>query len=166
MKMLRNSLLSLVLLSGWTFANTSPSLQLVGEARLSVLFWDVYDSRLYTEDGRYDEGQRPLRLEIRYLMEIKADALVEQTAKEWRHLNFDHPNRDDWLTQLNQLWPDVDKGDTITLELDENNRSLFYLNGMLLGDMQDPDFGEHFVAIWLSPDTSRPRVREALLGSL
>lgn len=166
MKMLRNGLLSLVLLSGWTLANTSPSLQLVGEARLSVLFWDVYDSRLYTEDGRYAEGQRPLRLEIRYLMDIKAGDLVEQTAKEWDHLELDHPERDNWLTRLEELWPDVGKGDTITLELDASNRSQFYLNDKLLGDMDDPEFGEHFVAIWLSPDTSRPRVREALLGSL
>ena len=29
------------------------NLQLVGEARLNVMFWSVYDSRLYTADGCY-----------------------------------------------------------------------------------------------------------------
>lgn len=166
MRMLRCCLFGLMLLSGGSLASTLPPLQLVGEARLSVLFWNVYDSRLYTEDGRYSENQRPLRLEITYLMDIKSDALVEQTAKEWEHLKVEHPGQAAWLEQLNDLWPDVSKGDTITLELDADNRSLFYLNEKLLGDMDDPEFGEHFVAIWLSPDTSRPRVREALLGSL
>ena len=32
--------------------------------------------------------------------------------------------------------------------------------------MEDAEFGEYFVAIWLSPDTSRPALREALLGKL
>lgn len=163
--LLYTCLLGLVLLPGLTFASTQPHLQLVGEARLSVLFRDVYDSRLYTEDGRYREGQRPLRLEIRYLMDFKVDTLVEQTAKEWDHLKVDHPNRKDWLKQLHALWPDVDKGDTITLELGDNQASHFYLNDVPLGSVDDAAFGRHFVAIWLSPDTSRPRVREALLGS-
>lgn len=166
MKVLRCGMLYLLMLPALGLANVPSGLQMVGEARLSVLFWQVYDSRLFTETGRYREGERPLRLEIEYLMDIRSDALVEQTAEEWDHLAVDHPKRDDWLQRLGELWPDVSKGDTITLALDTENRARFYLNGELLGDMNDPDFGEHFVAIWLSPDTSRPKLREALLGSL
>lgn len=166
MNILRHAMLSLLMLPTLALAAAPSGLQMVGEARLSVLFWQVYDSRLFTETGRYREGQRPLRLEIQYLMDIRSEALVEQTAEEWDHLDVEHPNRADWLQRLSSLWPDVKKGDTITLALDADNRARFYLNDELLGDMNDPAFGEHFVAIWLSPDTSRPKLREALLGSL
>ncbi|MDO8860333.1 chalcone isomerase family protein [Haliea sp. E1-2-M8] len=144
----------------------SSSLQMVGEARLNVMFFSVYDSRLYTEDGRYQQDQRPLRLEIEYLRKIKAKALVEQTDAEWDHLQVAHERRDAWLKELTALWPDVGKNDVIALELDADNRSTFYFNGEKLGMMEDADFGAYFVAIWLSPDTSRPALRAALLGGL
>lgn len=149
-----------------TTAMAATSLQMVGEARLNIMFFSVYDSRLYTADGRYQPDQRPLRLEIEYLRDITAEALVKQTGAEWDHLQVTHERRDAWLAQLTELWPDVGKNDVIALELDADNRSTFYFNGEKLGMMEDRDFGEHFVAIWLSPDTSRPALREALLGSL
>lgn len=143
-----------------------PPLTMVGEARLNVMFFSVYDSRLYTEDGRYVPDQRPLRLEIEYLRNIKAKALVEQTGAEWDHLQVTHESRGAWLEELTALWPDVGKNDVIALELDAENRSTFYFNGEQLGMMEDAEFGEYFVAIWLSADTSRPALREALLGGL
>ena len=157
--------LALGLLATTVLAAT-PSLTMVGEARLNVMFFSVYDSRLYTEDGRYIADQRPLRLEIEYLRNIKAKALVEQTGAEWDHLQVTHERRGAWLEELTALWPDVGKNDVIALELDADNRSTFYFNGEKLGVMEDADFGEYFVAIWLSPDTSRPALREALLGGL
>jgi len=144
----------------------TPALQLVGEARLNVMFWSVYDSRLYTADGLYQADQRPLRLEIEYLRDIEAQALVKQTGEEWDHLQVAHENRDGWMAQLLALWPDVRKNDVIALEIDAENRSTFFFNSEKLGAIEDPAFGEHFVAIWLSPNTSRPALREALLGSL
>ncbi len=154
------------LLAAATTSAYSEPLQMVGEARLNVMFFSVYDSRLYTSDGRYEPDQRPLRLEIEYLRNIKARALVEQTGAEWDHLQVTHERRDAWLTELAALWPDVGKNDVIALELDTQNRATFYFNGEKLGMMEDAAFGEYFVAIWLSPDTSRPALREALLGKL
>jgi len=139
-------------------------LQLVGQARLKFLFWSVYDSRLFSTDGRYSEGQRPLRLEITYLLDIGADALVERTAAEWRSQGRDHGRQRQWLQDLSRLWPDVSKNDVISLELDTGNRSTFYRNGELLGVIDDPAFGEHFLDIWLSPNTTRPELRLGLLG--
>lgn len=157
--------LAFALLAATALAASS-SLQMVGEARLHVMFFSVYDSRLYTEDGRYEQDQRPLRLEIEYLRNVKARALVEQTDAEWDHLEVTHERRGAWLQKLTDLWPDVSKNDVIALELDADNRSTFYFNGEKLGTLEDADFGEYFVAIWLSPDTSRPALREDLLGGL
>jgi len=137
----------------------------VGEAKLKVLFWDVYKSTLYSDNGRYREGQVPLRLDIQYLLNIESDALVARTAQEWDALGLEHENRDEWLTSLSTLWPDVNKNDVLTIELDDDKRSTFYRNGELLGTIDDTAFGISFIDIWLSPNTTRPNLRAALIGS-
>lgn len=139
-------------------------LQLVGQARLEVLFWSIYDSRLYTADGRYSDGQRPLRLELEYLRDIEAADLVEQTRNEWQHLQLRADEKELWLQELARLWPDVREDDVLALEMSESGRSTFLLNGKPLGSIDDPQFGPSFLAIWLSPDTSRPELRRSLIG--
>jgi hypothetical protein len=48
--------------------------------------------------------------------------------------------------------------------MSESGRSTFLLNGKPLGSIDDPQFGPSFLAIWLSPDTSRPELRRSLIG--
>jgi hypothetical protein len=139
-------------------------LALVGEARLKVLFWPVYDSRLYSENGSYRDTQRPVKLEIQYLRDIDAQALIEQTGNEWQQQNIPVQQRQLWLQALSELWPDVSKNDVLTLHIDEQNKSTFYRNGAVLGSIDDVYFGQSFLGIWLSPDTSRPRLRQNLMG--
>lgn len=140
------------------------SLQKCGEAKLSVLFWDVYESALYTPTGSWEPSVRPLRLQIRYLRDIAAKDLVKQTRKEWEAQSLSHPSHPEWLATLETLWPDVTKGDLLDLYVDENNISTFYFNGEKLGEIGEPLFGEHFAGIWLSPNTTRPELRAALIG--
>jgi hypothetical protein len=63
-----------------------------------------------------------------------------------------------------RLFPDVQKGDRITGLHQPGQAARFYLNGRLLGDISDPAFSRRFFGIWLSPQTSQPRMREQLLG--
>lgn len=157
--------LSLCLLALLLAGNAqAEQLQLVGQARLEVLFWAIYDSRLYTADGRYSEGQRPLRLELEYLRDIEAADLVERTRNEWQHLQLRADEKELWLQELARLWPDVREDDVLALEMSESGRSTFLLNGKPLGSIDDPQFGPSFLAIWLSPDTSRPELRRSLIG--
>ena len=153
------------LLVACSTAHAGDSLQLVGEARLKVLFWSVYNSRLYAPDGLYSADKRPLRLEIEYLRNIDADDLVDRTALEWRQQGKTHQRQPQWLQALSQLWPDVGENDVLALELDETDRSTFYINGALLGRIEDAEFGRHFLDIWLSPETSQPELRSALIGA-
>ncbi|MHA7815977.1 MAG: chalcone isomerase family protein [Pseudohaliea sp.] len=151
---------------GAGLADTSASapLALVGEAKLEVLFWSIYRSRLYCPGGVYEPGVRPLRLEIEYLRDIRSEDLVKRTAQEWDKLDVTDPAREQWLTKLEALWPDVEKNDVLAVELDDDNRATFFHNGQRLGTLDDPAFGQQFVAIWLSPESSRPEMRLALTG--
>jgi hypothetical protein len=139
---------------------------LVGQARLSVMFWSVYDSRLFSSDGRYREGQRPLRLEIQYHRNVDASSLVRATGSEWQSQGMLHQNQEQWLHSLAGLLPDVKKGDVITIALDEDNLNSFFYNDVPLGSVADPAFGQQFLDIWLSPRTTRPELRRALIGQL
>lgn len=147
-----------------TWASNPVDLQKVGEARLKVLLWSVYDSRLYTASGSYRDGERPLRLEIEYLINIPSEKLVERTLTEWEAIGRTHPQQQAWLEELRTIWPDIKAGDVLRLDIAEDNAATFMRNGETLGTLADPDFGQHFVDIWLSPECTRPELRMALLG--
>lgn len=142
----------------------TPDLQKCGEARLTVLFWDIYESSLFTPSGEYDPDIRPLRLEIRYLRAIKAKDLVAQTAKEWQAQGIEDSRHAQWLSVLTELWPDVNQNDVLALAIADNGRAEFSFNGQFVGAIEDPDFGRDFTGIWLSPNTTRPQLRAALIG--
>jgi hypothetical protein len=146
-------------------ADRDAQLRKVGEARLRVLFWSIYDSRLYTPSGEYDAGERPLRLEIEYLMNIRAEALVDRTEKEWRKMGLEHPEQEDWLKRLESLWPDIEDGDVLTLDVNSDEEASFAHNGKHLGTIGADGFARHFLAIWLSENSTRPELRAALVGA-
>lgn len=153
-----------LMLSAPTLWADSITLKKVGEARMKVLFWHIYDSILYTATGRYEPDARPVRLEIRYLRNIRSADLVERTASEWDQLGIAKAHYTPWLQQLGKAWPDVAPNDTLAIEVDSRNQSTFFFNGKPLANLDDPDFGKNFLAIWLSPSTSQPEHRLALIG--
>ncbi len=135
-----------------------------GSATLRVLFWDIYESTLFTPDGDWSPDIRPLRLDIRYLRNIESANLVEQTRKEWQSQGITSEQHDRWLAVLETIWPNVTPGDVISLSIDLEGRSTFSFNGNRVGSIEAAGFGADFAGIWLSPSTSRPKLRAALIG--
>ena len=136
---------------------------LVGEARLKVLIWKVYDSALFTPSGHW-QGDAPYRLSSHYLRNIPAAKLVEETEKAWREQGRNHPRLNEWLGLLGDLWPDITEGDNLVFGLNELGDSAFWFNGSPLGSIEDRDFGPLFGGIWLDPDSPRPELRAQLIG--
>ena len=136
---------------------------LVGEARLKVLIWEVYDSALFTPSGHW-QGDAPYRLSLHYLRNIPAAKLVEETEKAWRQQGRDHPRLNEWLALLGELWPDITEADNLVFGLNASGDSAFWFNGSALGSIEDRDFGPLFGGIWLDPDTPRPELRAQLIG--
>ena len=136
---------------------------LVGEARLKVLIWEVYDSALFTPSGHW-QGDAPYRLSLHYLRNIPAAKLVEETEKAWRQQGRDHPRLNEWLALLGGLWADITEADNLVFGLNASGDSAFWFNGSALGSIEDRDFGPLFGGIWLDPDTPRPELREQLIG--
>ena len=136
---------------------------LVGEARLKVLIWEIYDSALYTPSGRW-QGNAPYQLSLHYLRDIPAAKLIEETDKAWQEQGRNHPKQGEWLRLLGDLWPDISEGDNLVFGLNALGDSAFWFNGTLIGSIDDPDFGGLFGGIWLDPDTPRPGLRAELIG--
>ena len=141
-----------------------PALKQVGTSTLRVAFFKVFDSALFTESGDWRDPRTSFRYELTYARSISGNFLVSQTTKEWDHLGFQDNRRSRWVEALKAIWPDVNKGDTIAFDVDAEGVSRFYFNGAWLGTINDPDFAPSFIAIWLSPDTSRPAHRDGLLA--
>lgn len=164
MKLRTVALSFFLLLSAPTLWAEGIALKKVGEARMKVLFWHVYDSTLYTRSGIYHPEIRPVRLELRYQRNIRSADLVERTASEWQQLGIAPTRYAPWLAQIGKAWPDVAPNDTLAIEVDQRNQSTFFFNGKPLATLDDPEFGKNFLAIWLSPSTSQPEHRLALIG--
>ncbi|WP_286269400.1 chalcone isomerase family protein [Thalassotalea hakodatensis] len=138
----------------------------VGKATFSFMFWDIYESKLYTQNGSYSTtSNQPLLLDIHYLKDITRDDLLENTVEQWQYLGFTKEQYGKYLDTLRVLWPNIEKGDSLAL-LYANNQSHFYFNGELLGTIEDTKFAEVFLAIWLSEKTSQPALRKRLIGEI
>ena len=146
----------------------------VGQATLSWLFWDVYHSQLRSPDGQYQKqsGQEvathPLALEIHYLRTIRREQLLEATEKQWQKLGYSAKNIESWMGQLSQLFPTVESEQRLVYVSDGQHGQLWYFptpaDKHVRGEITDPQMNEAFLAIWLSPRSDHPRLRNQLVG--
>lgn len=152
----------LLLLASSVFASPVSDLALVGQGKMSWLFWDLYQARFYSENGRYQPDGYPQALSLRYQRNIDKQDLLTATVEEWQRLGVSW--KQEWPRQLEQLWPSVRTNDELVLRVDEDGVSRFYFNWRLLGSIDDPAFAPAFLAIWLSADSRDPQLTRQLKG--
>lgn len=141
--------------------------QTVGEGKYSYWFWDLYQARLATSDGKFVDYQQssPLLLELRYLRDISKTEFVDATIEQWRiQAGGVQKQHKLWAGELRNLWRDVKKGDVLSAELHQDGLISFYFNQQLLGKTTDPAMGHAFFDIWLSEKTTAPELRALLLA--
>ena len=161
-------LLSSVPTSAQTSAveNTLNSPQLIGEGRLKILFWNVYDAALYSNTGTYDNDE-PFALELTYLRAVKGKKIVDTTMDEISRLattDISAERLQKWRQQLNSTIPDMKAGMTITGVRTSEGSTEIYVENEKIDTIDDPVFTDDFFAIWLSEKTSEPGLRTKLLG--
>ena len=89
-----------------------PNLVLLGESRLRVLFWDIYDAGLYVTDGIYDP-EKPFALSLNYLRGFSGSDITKRSIEEIRRQGFvDESELASWETQLSKIFP-TSRGDEI-----------------------------------------------------
>lgn len=143
-----------------------PQSEIVGTGRMRYLLWDVFDAALWGQSG-FDGAQyfdHAFALELRYLRKLSGASLVESSLKEMRRVGAIDPAKEAaWSAAMRSAFPDVEPGDRITGVHRPGVGARFYVNGRLRSAVDDTAFARAFFGIWLSPTTSEPRLRSALL---
>lgn len=141
--------------------------KLLGAGRLTWFGLSVYDARLWAGE-RFSAAQfdrEPLALELQYARALQGRQIAERSLTEMQRFGAaSEADSARWLASMTQLFPDVAAGDRITGVHRPGEAARFYFNGKLRGEVRETDFARRFFGIWLSPQTSEPKLRLALLG--
>jgi len=141
--------------------------QVVGQSLLRIWGFEVYHATLFAAPGfeaaRFE--QQRLGLELQYRRAFAGRDISQRSIDEMQGIAPLTPAQSrEWQATMNGLFPDVKPGDRILGVHVPGSGARFYLNGALLGEAADEAFSARFFGIWLSPKTSQPRMRDALIG--
>ncbi len=148
-------------------AQTLTNARKLGATRLKVWGFQIYDARLWVEPdfSADDYTKSSFALELAYLRNFDKDAVAERSMQEMRRIGSMTLQQEAlWLEEMRQLFPNIKKGDRITGVNLPGAGAAFSKNGKAIGQIRDPEFARLFFGIWLSPKTSEPQMRRALLG--
>ena len=138
--------------------------ELVGEGRLRVLAWDVYDAELYAPKGKLS-ASGPFALRLSYLRDVESSAIVKTTMDEIRRQGFkDQKRMVRWEQKLAAIYPDVSKGSVLTGVRTAKGTTVFCAGDREIGRVDDTVFTQYFFNIWLGDKAKSPELRRQLLG--
>ena len=140
-------------------------LAIVGQTKVSLYTFDLYNTELYSPDGHYHPAMSEYAFKTTYLRDIKSQQLMKHTIKHWANLGIDPEEYAPYIPRLKELCRDVKKGDRFIAHITPAQTD-FYFNDQFVGSIQSPEFGPLFGAIWLSPNVSKPKLRAQLIGSI
>lgn len=145
-----------------------PGALLQGQGRLRIFGLHIYDAALWSP-GRLAAGDAQtaaLALELRYARKLRGALIAERSLDEMKRVGeFSDTDGQRWLEAMQQIFPDVNAGDRLTGVHRPGVGVAFFVNGRAGGEVRDAQFARIFFGVWLSPRTSQPALREALLGT-
>lgn len=145
----------------------------VGEAQLSILFFDIYQSKLLSPTGIYqqqtlDVSPHPLALSIEYQRNITQDQLLDATYEQWLKLGYREQDAKRWIAQLSAIFPNIKSGQKLTYITNGETGQFVYSplpsTSRQIGTISDERLNDAFLSIWLSPKTEYADLRRQLIG--
>ncbi len=149
-------------------ASEVPGARLVGSGTMRWLGLRVYDARLWAPEPLTLDtwAARPFALELQYARTLYGRLIAERSLEEMKRAGgIGDAQAERWLAAMKRAFPDVVKGDRLTGVQRPDEGVRFFHNGTLRSELRDPDFTRRFFGIWLSPQTSEPKLRQSLLGA-
>ena len=138
------------------------SYNLVGEVNYTHLFWDLYDAKLLTETGDFDENK--FALVLKYNTKISKKSVVKETLNQLKkQKKYTKEELDELTTLLSNTFKDIKVGDTF-IGIKENNTAYFYFKDEKVLETKDLEFINLFFDIWLREDSQNPAFTKKLLG--
>jgi len=143
-----------------------PDARTLGTSRMRFFGVNLYDAKLLAAAlKRNDYTASAFALELLYLRSFDGKAIADRSIKEMRRVGSISPEKEkSWLETMRQTFPDVKSGDRITAFHKPGVGIRFFINGIAHTSIDDPEFSRFFFGIWLSPNTSEPKMRADLLA--
>lgn len=143
-----------------------PDARLHGEIRFRYWGFHAYDAQLWVRPG-FDAQRHmasPFALCLTYARQLDALAISERAIEEIERQTRVTPELEKrWMGLLMKSMATVQPGDRLTGVNLPPDRANFFHNARPTAEMADATLVPLFFGIWLSPQTSQPGMRKALL---
>ncbi len=138
-----------------------------GRTRLSVWGFKVYDAQLWVGAGF--RKQMPTAgafvVDLTYLRDLNGADIARRSVTEMQRQGDIEPAQEAaWLAFMQKTFPNVKANDRLLGIHQGAGATRFVLNGKDIGRINDANFAQRFFGIWLSPQSSEPEMRDALLS--
>jgi hypothetical protein len=134
-------------------------------SRFTFLGFQIYDASLWTTPGftPAEYAKHAFALELSYLRDFTGEAIADRSVQEMRRQpGVTEAQLRTWKLQMQQVFPDVRKGDRLTGLHRPGMGAAFLFNGKPGGTIADEEFARRFFGIWLSAESSDTRLRDAV----
>jgi hypothetical protein len=133
-------------------------LRVLGLRIYHAYYWSADPARAWSPTARHV-------LDLHYHRNFTGRQIAERSVREMERLRACASEQcAAWGERMAELFPDTYEGQRLTGVYEPGVGVRYYERGKFLGHIDDPAFAEAFFAIWLSPKTSEPALRERLLG--
>ena len=146
-----------------------PDARLAGEGEFTRFGMRIYQAQLWVGPLGYQDAMpetAPFVLELRYARALDGSKIADASVEQMQKIGAGTPQqRQAWLATMQRIFPDVKEGQRLAAawRAGVSPGVRFYLDGKVLADVPDGDFARAFFAIWLSPASTAPKLRSALL---
>lgn len=110
----------------------------------------IYNLSLFSESGRYEQGERPLMLSLKYAKPVEGRDFAISLARSWSNLGITLPNQDDVVDRLRKIMPNIRENDVLSY-IALQDKGYFVLNDTIIPEDFNQDFNDAVVAVWLDP---------------
>ena len=135
-----------------------------GDGVYTWTMFTAYEASLWT-DAQEWQMDSPFALSIQYRMHFTPQELADRSVEEMAQIEtLSDEQQKAYGATLAALLPDVKKNDVLTALRQPGKGAAFFHNGKPAGSIADETLARRFFGIWLSPKTSAPKLRSALLS--
>lgn len=135
-----------------------------GQADFKAMMMNIYMAELYSGEEAFSMDDS-YALKLTYKRKLKGSLISDKSIELIRKQGVeDEVALATWHSQLESIFPDVQKGTEIVGAHVVGEGAFFYVDGELAGTLTDPELCERFFGIWLSEQAAKPKTRAKLLG--
>ena len=134
---------------------------LIGEGVLKVFIWDIYELRLFSKTNIYDRNDIFV-LEFEYLRDTSKASVIKASIVELKKLNLSKTKLEKWEKYLEKSIKDMKAGEKAALLFRPNLGVTFYASDRFNITIDNVEFANSYIDIWLGENTARPKLRKQI----